>query len=244
MEDKVPPKKKPAPADAPVPAAKPKPAPKAAAKPKPAPKAAAKPKPAPKAAAKPRPAPKATAKPRPAPKAKAAPKKESAPGASITEAARPESVPYQPATPRPWLTRERRNTIIRVAVTVAIAAALLGAYLAPRFVLKSTSTPPPEALVRQLVQAIKERRTSTAEYEKYFADLSVASALADAARRNTLPKGLDIARISSVSKDMSATVTVKWTVARPAIAQNGTAFTLSKKSGKWLILDAVSQQVP
>jgi hypothetical protein len=138
-----------------------------------------------------------------------------------------------------------RAVIVRSAVTVAIVLALLVAYLLPQVMLKPKVSPP-EAMVRALIKDMKAGRGDTAHYESYFADLSVASAVADAVRRGSFPKGLDVSSVSAVTGDTSATVTVKWTMPRPAVKENGTVFMLRKKNGTgpWRILDATPVQVP
>lgn len=139
----------------------------------------------------------------------------------------------------------RRVMAIRAAIAAAIVAALALSFFLPRLLTLMPGKPPLSAqgVVRATVTAIRSGAADRKVYEQYFQDQAVAQAIADGVRKGRLPKGLDIARLAAQTGSDAATVTVRWTVKRPLVKENGTAFALRRVGGRWLIVDAVSRQV-
>lgn len=134
-----------------------------------------------------------------------------------------------------------------VALVAGILALVIFAYFLPR--LLSGRAPAgkekdPKEVVQAVVKSIRSSVDETAAYEPLFVDKAVAGAIAQNVRAKTFPKGLDIKTMTAEVGEHEATVTVEWTVKRPDIKENGTAFSLRFLDGSWKIADAASRQVP
>ena len=132
------------------------------------------------------------------------------------------------------------------ALVAAAAAAILilGGYAAVRSApAKAPDLSTPDGTVRSLVGFLRSSDPDTRTYEPFFEDPGVAGAVAQSVRQGVFPKTLDIDEISAETGTENATVTVKWTIRRPNVAENGSVFLLKLSKGDWRIVDAQSKQV-
>lgn len=136
----------------------------------------------------------------------------------------------------------RRYGVLAAAAAVVIV--IVGGYalfkLAPP---RAPDLGTPEATVRLLVGLLRASDTETKTYEPFFVDQIVAGAIAQSVRRGTFPKALDIDAIKAETGSDTATVTVKWTIRRPNVKENGSVFFLKLQSARWRIVDAQPKQV-
>lgn len=141
-----------------------------------------------------------------------------------------------------WMKLWRRYGALIAAAVVVIV--ILGGYAVYRlWPPKGPDLATPEATVRSLVGFLRASNTDTKTYEPFFADQVVAGAVAQSVRLGAFPKALDIDRITAETGSDAATVTVKWTIRRPNVKENGSVFFLKLASGRWRIVDARSKQV-
>lgn len=138
----------------------------------------------------------------------------------------------------------RRHGAQAVAAGVVVLA--LGGYAAFKLAAPPKGGPDlatPEATVRSLVSLLRASDTDTRTYEPFFVDQVVAGAIAQSVRQGTFPKALDIDTIAAQTGSDAATVTVKWTIRRPNVTENGSVFFLKLSGDRWRIVDARSKQV-
>lgn len=136
----------------------------------------------------------------------------------------------------------RRHGAQAVAAGVVVLA--LGGYAAFKLAPpKGPDLATPEATVRSLVSLLRASDTDTRTYEPFFVDQVVAGAIAQSVRQGTFPKALDIDTIAAQTGSDAATVTVKWTIRRPNVTENGSVFFLKLSGSRWRIVDARSEQV-
>jgi hypothetical protein len=136
----------------------------------------------------------------------------------------------------------RYGALIAAAAVVIV---ILGGYavfrLAPP---KGPDLATPEATVRSLVSYLRASDTDTKTYEPFFVDQVVAGAIAQSVGQGAFPKALDVDTIKAETGSDTATVTVKWTIRRPNVKENGSVFFLKLSGGRWRIVDARSKEVP
>jgi hypothetical protein len=145
------------------------------------------------------------------------------------------------------VTEEAPEFLRKYGALIAAAAAvilILGGFAAARLADRpAPGLDTPDGTVRTLVRSMRASDPDTRTYEPFFEDKAVAGAVAQSVRQGVFPKDLDIGEISAETGSENATVTVKWTIQRPSVAENGSVFLLKLSEGRWRIVDAQSKQV-